>query len=243
MYFQYGNYQHAHGEVNLSLTKRANRNARGFTAYTTWTMQLEGTLIAVGDTAAEMQASIHAQILALENAYGLDGFDAGLFHDDGSLTPHFLDSSASLGGVRVIGMEFDKDNRDGQYATGRSYRITLEADFPNPAVALQQWTESLRIVGTGGPRTVHLETISGVPQKQVVNQRTIVRATQSGSAVGLRTYPLPPAPLFPGAELVDNREVSKGSPRNLHGAFVDWPINWSYQFEAAGSLNGTPNRR
>jgi hypothetical protein len=243
MYFQYGNYQHAHGEVNLSLSKKANRNPRGFSAFTTWTMQVEGTLIGAGETAAELQDNIRGQILALENAYALDGFDAGLFHDDGSPTPHLLDSSASLGGVRVTGIEFDKDNRDGQYATGRSYRITLEADFPSPAVTLQQWTESLRVVGSGGPRTVHLETMSGVPQKQVVNQRTIVRATQSGSAVGLRAYPLPPPPLFPLAEQVDKREIGKGSPRNLHGAFVDWPINWTYQFEAAGSLMGTPNRR
>ena len=100
MYFQYGNYQHAHGEVNLSLSKKANRNGRGFTAYSTWTMQIEGTLIGAGETAAELQDNIRAQILALENAYALDGFDAGLLHDDGTPTPHVLDSSASLGGGR-----------------------------------------------------------------------------------------------------------------------------------------------
>lgn len=243
MHFQYGGYRHSDGEVNLSLTKRTNPNARGFSAYTTWTMQLEGTLIGVGETSEDLQADIRAQIYALENAYALDGFDAGLYHDDGSPTPHFLDSSSSLGGVRVAEIEFDKDNGDGQYATGRSYRITLQADFPNPFVTLQQWNETLRIVGTGGPRFVHLETMRGTPQRQLVNQRTIVRATQSGTAVGLRTYPLPPPPIFPAAELADKREFSRGSPRNFHGAFIDWPIQWTYQFESAGPLNGTPNRR
>ncbi|MEQ8788881.1 MAG: hypothetical protein RIC55_21395 [Pirellulaceae bacterium] len=243
MYFQYGDYRHADGEVNLSLNKRVHRNARGFAAYTTWTLQVEGVLIADGQSATELQASIRQQVNTLESAYGHDGLDAGLFHDDGSPSSHYLDSSTSLGGVRVAGIEFDKDNRDGQYATGRSYRITLEADFPNPAVTFQQWSESLRIIGTGGPRFVHVQTLRGAPQKQLVHQRTIVRATQTGTAVGLRGYPSPPPPIFPAAELVDRREVSRDSPRNLHGAFIDWPVHWTFHFETAGPLVGAPNRR
>jgi len=243
MYFQYGGYRHDDGEVNLSLSKRVIRNARGFGAYTTWTMQVEGVLIAEGQTAGELQTSIRQQVAAVESAYSRDGLDAGLFHDDGTPSAHYLDSSASLGGVRLTGIEFDKDNRDGQYATGRSYRITLEADFPNPTVTLQQWHESLRFIGTGGPRFLHVPTLSGLPQKQLVHQRTVVRCTQSGMAIGLRGYPLPPPPIFPAAELVDRREFTRDSPRNLHGAFIDWPIHWTYHFETAGPLVGVPNRR
>lgn len=238
MYFQYGSYQHAENSVNLTVSKRANLNARGFTSHTTWQMTLEGVLIPSNAT----QTQIRNDIQQLEIAYSVDGRDAGLYHDDGTVSPHFIRSSTTLGGTRVVEFEWMKDENDGQYATGRSYRITIEADVPSN-VAYQQFNESISVRGTGGPRFVLLETLAGPPQKQIVNRRTVIRATQSGSAVGFRTYPPYPKPLWPQHEKLDRRRQDKAAPTTLHGARINWPITWSYEFESFGPLAGVPHRR
>ena len=156
-------------------------------------------------------------------------------------SPHFIQSSATLGGTRVAAFEWLKDQNDGQYATGRSYRIVIEADLPSNVI-YQEFTESITVRGTGGPRFVLLETLAGPPQKQIVSLRTIVRATQTGRAVGFRTYPTYPVPLWPQHEKLDRRRQDKSSPSTFHGARINWPISWSYEFESLGPLGGTPHR-
>ena len=238
MYFQYGNYQHADNSVNLTVAKRANQNSRGFTSHVTWQMTLEGVLI----PSSASQSQIKSDIQELESAYAFDGRDAGLYHDDGTVSPHFLQSSRTLGGVRVASFEWLKDQQTGEYATGRSFKIMLEADVPGN-VTYQIFTESISVVGTGGPRFVLLETLGGPPQRQKVANRTSVRATQSGRAIGFRQYPPYPRPLWPAVEQVDRRRQDKGSPRNLHGAYIDWPISWSYSFLSHTPLGGIPGRK
>lgn len=241
MYFQCGNFVHADNLVDVSHSIRQNRNARGFTDYFTHVLSVSGELIPDSPT----QATIRTAIEGLLNAYntGASVGLSGLFHDDGTASSHVLNPTNSLSGVLVDAIDFPPDSGTGQYATARGFSITLRAVYPRQNLAYQDFREEIAVSGTGGPRTVLIETISGVPQRQVTAKRTIVTARQSGHAVGLKQYPPYPNPIWPAVEKVDRRQQGKGSPRNDGGTFVEWPITWSYEFESPAPLFGTPNRK
>lgn len=239
MYFQAGNFTHDSDLVDVSFSSRANRNARGFTGTITDKISLRGTLIPTAT-----QAAIRTAIQDLQSAYnlGLSVGDAGLYHDDGTASPYFLSQSASLGGVLVEEMEFPFDGGRGNYATAVDFRITIRAIYPNAGVAYQDFREEIQVVGTGGPRRVLVESLTGTPQEQILVQRTSVTARQTGFAVGLLAYPPYPPPIFPRVEQLDRRQQNKGSPTNVSGTFIDWPISWSYSFLSPTPLGGTPHR-
>jgi hypothetical protein len=238
MYFKYGTFQHDDNTVTLSsVSQRQIYSGRGRRQIERKRLQLSGVLI------ASTQAAIKTAIDELIAAYADDGKDAGLYHDDDSVSSHFLDSSASLGGVRVVsGPSFPRGD-GAEYATGRDFTIVLEADFPVSGEQLSSFQESLRIVGTGGPRFAVVEVLNGLPQPQLVQQRTSVVATQSGRAVALSAYPLVPPPIFPVFELQDRREIGQGSPTLNGNEFVNFPVSWVYHFHAPGPLFARPNRR
>jgi hypothetical protein len=237
MYFKYGNYSHDANTVTLtSVTRRAILSPRGRRLFMRERLQLSGTLF------ASTQATIKSAIDDLEAAYADDGKDAGLYHDDGTVSSHFLDSSASLGGVRVVSGPGYPRGDGAEYATGRDFTIILEADFPS-GEQLISFQETLRISGTGGPRFTIVEVLNGPPQPQLVQQRTSVVATQNGRAVGLSAYPFPSPPIFPVFELQDRREISMGSPTLNNNAYVNWPVSWVYHFHSPGPLSAQPNRR
>lgn len=236
MFFKYGTFQHPNNEVNLaSFTQRRIASDRGQERLVRKTMQLQGVFI------ASTQAAIKTGILAREAAYATWGRDAALYHDNGDISAHSLVSSDSVGGVRVLAVDFPEGN-GAEYATQRSFSITLAADFLAQAATLA-FQETLRFTGTGGRRTVIIETLTGSPQQQVVNNRTTQRVVQSGSSVGELAYPPVPPPIFPRGELQDRREIVPGSPRSQGGDFVEWPVSWIYHFAFTSPVSGVPNRR
>lgn len=236
MFFKYGSFQHPNDEVNLvSFTQRRIPNDRGQERLTRKTMQLQGVFI------ASTQAAIKEGILAREAAYVDWGKDAALFHDDETISAHSLVSSDSVGGVRVLAVDFPEGD-GAEYATQRTFSIVLEADFITRLATLA-FQETLRFTGTGGRRVKLIETLTGSPQAQTTNLRTIQRVVQSGSSVGELAYPLVPSPIFPRSELLDRREIVPGSPRRQENDFIEWPISWIYHFAFTSPVSGIPNRR
>mgnify|MGYP003331113519 CR=1 FL=1 len=75
--------------------------------------------------------------------------------------------------------------------------MTVEGDVWNPAVQILAWHESLSFEG-GGPRTLHLQTLNGLPQKQTVAQSTPYKVIQDGTAIGRLAYPAFPGSIWPG---------------------------------------------
>lgn len=237
MYFQYGNYRHADNEVALTAAQHHPLyNQRGEVVQVRKSISLQGVLLGTS------QSQITQQITALEAAYSTNHLDAGLYHDDDTPSPHFLDNSSSIDGVKVIALEFPTGD-GAEYATGRSYTITLQADFLAVATQLVAFQESLQFVGTCGPRRVFVPTLNGLPQKQTVHAATSARIVQSGSAIGLRAYPAIPHPFLPAAEHVDRREIDYGAPESRGSNFLHWPIRWSYHFESVLPLFAQPTRR
>lgn len=245
MYFQYGGYQHAPGEAQITFATNTILDSQGRPERLRKTISLSGVIVAAG------QAAIRTAVEALETAYSRHGFDAGLYHDDGTPSPHFLSNNQSLTGVRVVSLEFPLGDGT-EYATGRSYAITLQADYQPPRTATTSiggnpsttsFQETLQFMGTGGPRRVLRETLRGFPSTQIAAQRTICRAMQTGSASGLLGVPQAPAPLWPALEVSEKRELNIIGPQREGASLLNWGVAWSYHFESPRPLFGSPHRR
>ena len=243
MFFRYGSHTHPENEVNLvSFRQETDRNARGGVASTRKTLTIEGVLL------ASTQATISSTIETLEKAYETEGKDAGLYTDDGAgnisaVTPHFLDSGASVGGVKIQSISYPQGTPS-EYATQRTFTIVLFADFAGDG-GLVSFQESLSFQGTGGPRVVNVATVTGLGQQQITAQFSKVRIIQSGSSVGYQGRAAIPPPIFPQFELGEFRRISRDAPESNNGEFINWPTSWSYQFETIGPRNFStePHRR
>ena len=234
MLLRYGSYTHSPGECALVISKQALFSPRGNRRLTRESWQIAGWLHAPNP------AALTVAIAALRTAYAQNGQDAGLFLDD-AVTPtdHVLLSANTLGGVRVAALHFPQGN-GAEYSTFRSYRIQLEADFPEAEPLLWDHVETITFLGTGAARRLYLETLDGPPQLQFVSAQTTFRAIQQGRAVGGIAYPNLPAPLWPAAELADRRRVTFTAPHRTGPHLSHFAVEWHYTFESAGPLVGFP---
>lgn len=239
MYGKYGSYQHDDNEVRIVSMAEPRRRVRGLLVSYTKRVSIQGCLI----PSSASQANIKADAQELENAYSLDGRDWALYHDDGTKSHLFLDNAGSHGGVRVV--DFAWQRQDGaDYATGSmQYNVTLEATYPVNSGAIIEYRESIDITGTGGPRVAFDECIFGPPQGQQVQQRTLVRASQRGSAVGFMGYVLRPDPLWPQWLLQPEVAIGYDTPTKDGNSFTDYPNRWSYSFLSPVPLFGVPKPR
>lgn len=229
MILKYGSYAHPSGEVSIVVEKSAVESDTGIrTAFIeAWTI--------TGWLHADSVAELTAAIAAMESAYSVNGYDLGLYEDDGTtLTAHAMDSSEARGGVRILSIRYP-EGEGAEYTTFRKFEIRAEAEFAVGVAGLVSYEEAITLTG-GGPRFVFLETLAGPPQKQLVKQATTYKATQTGSAMGDSAYPIPPAPLWPAAEHVDRRSISRQHPKIVRGGFKDYTVTWSYEFESASPL-------
>lgn len=229
------NRTHDQNEVDLvNVSKQAYFSDRGYVAGFTHTYKLRGVLQAAS------QAALTTAINALEQAYAYGGYDAGMYLDDGvTLTSHYLTNSLTAGGVKCLDISYP--NGPAEYTTYRTYEITLQADFPIGTNALRDFNETVSFEGNGGPRKVLIETLDGYVVEQIVSQRTAYRAVQSGSMQSYGGYPNPPAPIWPGAELVDQRRISPISPQVEGKSRTIYGAQWQYVFQSAYPLAGLPS--
>jgi hypothetical protein len=235
VFFQYGTYRHASGEVTLAIALRPLFNKREERYADQVNFKIDGFQQAVSVTGLTVALAL------LENAYAFDYKDAGLYNDDGTvLSPrHYLKNSQSIDGVRVIrGVEYPL-GKGAEYSTYRYYSIELEAKIKRNNYNQLDFSETLNMSG-GGPRFVLIETRNGPPKKQQTSEQTTFHATQSGSATGLYGYPTPPPPLFPGDEHINQRSIRKDSPKRTAQNLFDWTIHWNYVFESADPLVSNP---
>lgn len=225
MIFKYGTFSHADEEVAATLATRVVYTPRGFPDREIKTMTVSGTLI------DSTQAGMTTKIQNLQSAYSNQGQDARLLDDSSNATPLQLIDGNTLSGVRVVSVEFPEGERP--YSNRNPYRIVLEGDFEpiDGTESLFDFREQVEMIGTGGPMKVLVPLVTGPPDEQVVQNVTIVRATQRGSSVGRGFYPNWPAPLYPSNELVHLRNRSRLSPTRNGLQFTRFTTRWSYVFE------------
>src|SRR5690349_17731790 len=99
MKVRYGSHLHEAAEASINITRTPQLNDAGVPCAYTERWDIRGDL----RPSTVTQAAISAAIIALENAYSVNGRDLSLLHDDGTVSAHRMISSRSIGGVRIVG--------------------------------------------------------------------------------------------------------------------------------------------
>lgn len=235
MFFRYGSYQHASGEVALQAIRKTPRySTAGFRVGTDVSWTLDGALH--GDTPAELTQKINL----LEAYYVPAVVDAGLFEDSGAASGHYISAGQTTGGWRPTVSW--PDGRGAEHVTYRTFSITLECTLSDAESQLMEFMERFEY-GGGGSRYVVLDTLYEAPVRQRVVNQAQWTATQSGTALGWLTYPTVPPPLFPQA-LVENPRIAMSSPRSINRGIrpTEYEISWAYQFASPTPLIAIPTQ-
>lgn len=237
MYFQYGDYKHPDNTVDMT-TIMAQRmySPRNRIAFTRWTLHCQGHFCVSG------QSNIKDQLDEFEAAYEDDWQDVGLYHDDGTASSHVLKNSRSINGVRVSAIKYP--SREAEYASGRSFAITFQADYyrtrvdkKRPEDTIYAFNETVQMVGSTGPRWALQENYAGPPVPVIQNQWTVQKIIQQGKVIGLEAPPALPAPLLTqNFEHVDKRMVARGSAQKV-GRHMNllFPLTYRYVYSSGYS--------
>lgn len=241
MRFEYGSFQHEVGGVYISQDNRQRvRSPRGNTVSIRRRLDISGVLI------ASTQAAITTLMDELANAYSGDGAGGGLLLDNGSRSHHYLTTAGSLAGVQVVsGPNWGTTNGDAEYATGRSFSISLEAEYPAAkSDTLVNYIETVTVRGDGGPRYVMHEFARGSAEPEEVTSQTAVIVTQQGQATGYLGYPIIPPPMTGvGVRQGPGTIRSATSPARYGTSYINYTVSWGYEFLSSGNVSALPNAR
>ena len=240
MLLKIGSHTFALGQVALSIQSDIEENDAGQPLFLRQRWSAQGLLTTQQRTAALAAADIDAQIATL-NTVLVNGVDIRLTMPNGTtLSQHQLISSSCIGGTRLVSAGIPTFERAGGI-TNLPFTFVYEGDIPatDSASLLRSFEETIQFSG-GGPLFGHIVTQTGLPVKQKLRGRTVYRATQSGSAVGYRARPVAPLPIWQNAQIRAGDFTLK-SPRLRGSNFIDFGTTWSYEFESAFPLVGTPN--
>lgn len=241
---KYNSFTFPEGRWSISKTITSKENDAQQEIAVVHRVEIDGRL------QAATPAAIEAQYTLLATAYASNGFDFLVYLPTGAISERLsLLSNDAKGGVRVLQKPSISSLENGQYATYLPVKIVLEAEYdsPNaPTTLLVSFEETLHFEG-GGPIYDWYRPIKGFPTKGMVRQADTYRAVQSGTAVGYNQYPSlgtisgAPPPIFGINKLNKNPQVSLGTPTDVKGgSYNSWPISWTYEFESATPLFGTP---
>lgn len=236
--FRYGSYTHPAGEVNLTrMNVRHRLSPRGRRLSTIYTMYLQGEIC------AGSQSTISQRIDELIAAYSVDYQDAALLDNSGNPTRHGLtnDDPFCISGVRVLERSWPKGG-PAEYATARTFSVTLEAEYADVESPLVAWQETLRFIGDCGPRFDVIETWGG-PYPYISTLSTAQRIVQSGVAVGFNAHVDPPGSLFPDIEHRDRRDIELDGGKNQGRLNCYFQTRWTYYHTSGVARAGLPNMR
>uniref|UniRef100_UPI0026247177 hypothetical protein n=1 Tax=uncultured Gimesia sp. TaxID=1678688 RepID=UPI0026247177 len=197
MILSYGNYTHDEYEVTVNITMRGLENPTGYVYGVTETWQITGIL------QADSLAALLVKQAALQAAYQLQDQNV-LWTSGSSSVVYQIQADQTLYGVRVVSPpSFAQGAAPGELVNRRQYQITLEAAYLFDLAALGtptapytlNYEQSLSFTGNGGPSFGHLPTLTGLYQKQILTETSLVTCQQTGSRTTLNAYSAPDPPL------------------------------------------------
>lgn len=235
MKFKIGADFHDINEVSLSsMTIREIPSPRGVRMFTLYQLYLRGELQGT-------ELELDAKITQLINRYRDNYLDVGLYHDDGTPTPHVILNSdpQNVSGNHVRYRSWPKDT-DGEYATGRTFAIMVEAKFDEGDSGLLNYSETVTYDGDCGPIYDAHVTRTGPPKLHLVAQQTAQRIVQSGFALTMDAYYLPPSPLFSGNPMFRRPIYELGTPQFQGQQHIGYKTRWSYYMLSGVDVSATP---
>lgn len=233
----YGSYQHEAGDAEVIITKEGLVSDLGVQYAVRERWDVNGRLHAANTTA------VNSAVSALMDAYSSNYQD---IYINGS--SHIMRSSDTINGTRVVVPPSFPEGSGGENSTYRSYALSVEGDFAYVGqTVLLSWMETISFHGTGGPVWNFLECLNGPPQAQILQQQSVVRCKQSGSAraVPANSYqrndyggywPVP-SPLWAQWEHEERRTIVYELPSDINGTRV---TSWSYEFSMDTTYPGLP---
>ena len=169
-----------------------------------------------------------------------------LKQDSGADSGTRLINQTSLSGVMVVDGPNFKTEGPGEYVNQRTLTFAVEAEYliPGADTAIVSWEESISVRGNGGPDYVWRFPINADAISQPVSLQSLIITIQRGSAKGHTKRPKPPPPFagrIPGVFVNSAESYNKGSPKSLGKAYIEWPIEWSYEYRSVAPLIGEPS--
>lgn len=240
MQLMFGSYAWPAGGVKVTSSRKPILNAAGIPYTFDDAIECEGYIEGTG------QNDLSTKQSALEAALRLRDKDLVFLCDDGSRSATCLLTANSITGVRITDGPHFQDVNGPEYVSQRKFKFTAEADYRYEGVnrtTLIDWSETLTFSG-GGPLYITKPGLVGLPQRQMVYERTPCLAKQKGYAIGFGgdtapAFPEPAAPIWPFA-LKTSPDATYTHPKRKGGKYTDWKIEWEYTFEWIDFLVGVP---
>lgn len=233
MYLKVGSYQFDSNSVTLATRAEAVFNDADQVLSERRMVDVQGYLTASGAAALTTAENQLRAALAVRNP------QIAFYQDSGAVTGITLLRAGSISGVKITNVAFPR-TQGPEYATERFFTFTAEAEYPASGSTglLVSFTETVSVEG-GGPSFIHLPTINGPPQRQLLYAQTPYRATQQGQAVGYQGYPPPASPLWPGA-LMRAPRITRTGPKRRGNGYERYTVSWEMEYESVGPLVGLP---
>lgn len=224
----YGTYEHQDNTIQIATVRKAVFGRTNLRTHYAIQMMIRGVLRQPDGNVEELTAKLQA----LEAAYAVDDQSFILYDNNNEATVHQIDKDQTLNGVRVVSFRYVPGAR-AEYFNRRSYEIILQAEILDPESQLVHWQESIALLAPGTTDFVIQESLASTALYQQTAAFTKMAIRQSGSAIGLESYPTFPDPYYPGFMKPRPFLQQSETPLNwgLH-AHTHYPIRWSYHFEA-----------
>jgi hypothetical protein len=197
-------------------------------------------LMVTGFLTGTSQSDLTTKQNALQLALRIPNQNIIFYQDSGAISATKLLVANSITGVIIEKVSFP-GMRANEYVNERQFTFEAYAEYPlNPRLNyMMSYSESVMTSG-GGPIYIHKNALNGIPQKQQLYPATAYVATQHGSAVGYRSYPPFPGPIWPGAQK-HAPVITRTAPRRNGYGLEQYTVEWQYTFESASVLVGLPN--
>lgn len=222
-FLKYGEHSHAVGECIVVISRQGLFHGDRQWAYRElWSVQ--GRLQAAGT------AAVKTALDALETAYFVHRNSIQLVDDTLGILQE-LNTGNTVDGTQVVQSVSYPIGDRAEFSTYRNYTVSVAGVIPDTSGLLES-SQTISYRGTGGSIFRLITSLTGSPQKQLVQVASTQVITQRGSIVTNGSIPVVPGPLYPTDEHEEARDIS----------FEDFPdhsgrkrATWSYTMEVAGS--------
>jgi hypothetical protein len=241
MVLTYGSYSFPAGEAEVRYAKQMLFSDVGARDIERVTVQVSGRL--EGSTYSGFESDLSSMKAALDS----DDVDFSLAYPDSTAATHLaLYAGSCITGPRITSMEYP-ESTGAEMAPGgiRTYGFTVEAEIALSGSKgnVISFQESITFT-QGEPIYQIVETIQGPARIYKTCEQTAYILTQEGEAVGLTSYPNPPAALYPD-QLIQRAPTRKDSPTMVkvdsNGTATTtryFRTGWSYQMAAGTDFFG-----